>query len=534
MPEQLTLDALPPSGATATLRPYQADAVAACLDALARGEHPVLSLPTGSGKSMCIAALCAQLEGRILIATHRQELLVQDTNTLAWYGLPSDGMGIYSAALARREADARIVVGGIQSIYRRMVRLQAAGDFAYIIVDECHRCPEKGQPSMYGTVFEACDTAQRIGVTATPYRLDSGLLHEGEESWFDAMPVNVGMRELTPAYLAPLVGVMTAHDIDVSQVRSRAGEFVTGDLSQAACEEAAITGALDELCLLAKHRGKWLVFCVDVTHTRLVTEALVARGIVAEYTVGTTDKDARQATLARFRASETRALVNCELYTTGMDVPGIDCIVMLRPSQSKSLVVQCLGRGTRKAYGKENCLVVDFAGNLTRHVPLDELSHLTKSPERQAAEDKAERQEAVARERLAKHRQQASLTDPMHAAPDRTPQTYQVEKVTYRLQEAKKFSGRFMLLVSYLCPSRLRGRYVTTFLCLEHTGWACIQAGLWFVRRAMRIPRTAKEGLASAWAAPKPTHIVVREDEQFPRVIMEHFTEKEEEPPWTP
>ena len=190
------------------------------------------------------------------------------------------------------------------------------------------------------------------------------------------MPVHVGIRDLTPQWLAPLVGVLTAHDIDVTDVRTRLGEFVTRELSQAACEDEAIQGALDELCPLAAARQHWLLFCVDVTHSRLVHAALEERGITAELLLGETPQEERRAALERFRAGHSRALVNCEVATTGFDIPHIDCIAMLRPTQSKGLCVQMLGRGTRQAPGKADCLVLDFAGNIERHTPLDDLTEI--------------------------------------------------------------------------------------------------------------------------------------------------------------
>lgn len=515
-----------PMAPPAKLRPYQVRAVDACLHAVRAGQHPVLSLPTGAGKSRVIAALCDQLPGRILVATHRQELLEQNAAQLHSYLDGAVDYSIYSAGLGRRESDARIVFGGIQSIYGRIEALQHCGLFAYVIVDECHRVPPPSQSSMYGTVFRACPQAKRIGLTATPYRLGSGLLHEGNDTWFDTMPIHVGITDLTPEYLSPLVGVLTAHDIDVSQVRTKAGEFVTSDLSQVACEETAVKGAIEEICALAQRRQKWLLFCVDVAHTRLVTLALRERGVAAKYLIGETDQDARREILQQFREGELRALVNCEVATTGFDIPDIDTVVLLRPTHSKALVVQMLGRGTRKAPRKQDALVLDFSGNIERHAPLDELTQTVKSPAREEMDAERERAAQAERERQAKHTAKASLADPMGKQQPATA-TYRVIKVTYRLQNAKRFTGRQMLLASYYCPDR-PSSYLTQFLCVEHDGWAREQAVAWFERRGRLVPATAKEALGVAWSLPTPQSIVVREDAQWPRIIMEQFAEDAE------
>ena len=509
--------------ATVALRPYQDSAVTLALEALAQGEHPVLALPTGAGKSLVIAALADQLPGRVLVATHRQELLEQNAAQLERLG-DDPASGIYSAGLRRREDQARVLFGGIQSIYRRMDTLQQAGAFRYIIVDECHRVPPPSLQSMYGTVFDACPDAQRIGLSATPYRSDDGLLHGGNDTWFTSMPVSVGIRDLTPEWLAPLVGLLTAHDIDTSDVRSRLGEFVTRDLSQAACEDEAVQGALAELCTLAAARQHWLLFCVDVTHSRLVHAALEDRGITAELLLGETHQDERRAALERFRTGASRALVNCEVATTGFDIPSIDCIAMLRPTMSKGLCVQMLGRGTRQAEGKLNCLVLDFAGNIERHTPLDELTDLQKSPAREA-QDAAEEAARLARVRAAQHRTMASLDDPMGRGAGTV--TYAVHRVEYARVEARKYPGRYMVRLGYLCPHRPGKRWVTQYLCLEHPGWAATQARGWFERRGLPIPYTAAEALPILAQASTPARVVVKEDTEWPRVVMEHFDEED-------
>ena len=316
------------------------------------------------------------------------------------------------------------------------------------------------------------------------------------------------------------MGLLTAHDIDTSDVRTRLGEFVTRDLSQAACEDEAVQGALEELCTLAAARQHWLLFCVDVAHSRLVHAALDARGITAELLLGETHQDERRAALDRFRTGASRALVNCEVATTGFDIPTIDCIAMLRPTMSKGLCVQMLGRGTRQAEGKLNCLVLDFAGNIARHTPLDELTDLQKSPAREA-QDAAEEAARLARIRAAQHRTMASLDDPMGHGKGTV--TYAVHRVEYARVEARKHPGRYMVRLGYLCPGRPGRRWVTQYLCLEHPGWAATQARGWFERRGLPIPYTAAEALPILAQASTPARVVVKEDTEWPLVVMEQF-----------
>ena len=502
---------------TPPLRPYQQDAVTATLDALRQGEHPVLALPTGSGKSHIIAALCAALPGRVLVVTHRKELIRQDRSKHA-----GEDAGIYSAGLRQRDLDHRVLYAGVASIYRRMEILQRRGMFDTIIVDEVHRVPPPDTSSMYRAIFGACPDAQRIGLSATPYRLNEGVLW-GDGQWFTMRSYAASIAALTPTYLAPLVGVLTAHDIDVSAVRTRAGEFVSADLAQAACEEAAVEGACAELCALAVHRQHWLVFCVDKAHTRLVAASLTQRGILCAVLTEDTPRGQRDALLDDFQQGRVRALVNCEILTTGFDAPCIDCIVVLRPTQSRGLVVQMLGRGSRQAPGKRNAVILDFAGNLERHLPLDGLPEFHRSPARVEADAERERQAATERERQVHHRTRAGLDDPMAQSPQPgTLHTYAVQHISYRVLASRKNPQRSMLLVTYLCTGRLPAR-LTHFVCLEHEGYPRTQAVAWCLRRGIRMYQTARAALAHAWHAPQPVSIVVREDAQWPRIVMEHF-----------
>ena len=517
----MTHDSVTIKPQTAPLRPYQQEALEACLAAVGRGEHPVLAMPTGSGKSHLLAALAAALPGRILVVTHRRELIRQDH--AQHYG---DDAGIYSAGLGVRDTEARVLYAGVASIVRRMAELQQAGPFCYVLVDEAHRVVPHGESSMYRTVFEACPAAQRVGVTATPYRLDGGFLHQGAGAWFDAMPVNIPIRALTPEWLSPLRGLLTAHDIDVSHVRVRAGEFVAGDLAQAACEESAVEGALDELCHVAARRHRWLIFCVDVAHSILTCASLKRRGIAAGIVVGATPMAERDATLQAFEAGAYQALVNCEVLTTGFDCPSIDCIGLMRPTMSKGLLVQMLGRGSRQAEAKPDCVIVDLAGNLERHAPLEDLSWLDKTPARVTADTLAqqvhEESERLTRERQARHAEKASLLDPMESRVGGT-HTYRVARMAYKVVTPRRYPDRRMLLAIYYCPER-RPMHIEHFVLLEHDGWAREKAEMWCRRRGV-APGRAAQVLPRLWAAPVPTQIVVEDQSPYARVMLEQFDE---------
>lgn len=339
-----------------TLRPYQQDAIAKLLTSLMHGKNPVCALPTGSGKSVIIAELCNRLDGRVLVLSHRRELLAQNWATIA--GMGEDGAGVYSAGLSRRESDARVVVGGVASVFRRMDELQASGPFRYILIDEAHYAlSDKSGNTMYDQVLRACPQAQRVGMSATPYRMPDTPIWGSDGSWFDDLACEVHISDLTrQGFLAPLTGVRTASMPDLSSVRVRGGEFAIGDLSQASSEASVVASACDEILYLAQDRHHILIFCVDRLHASVVADALRERGCEPAIVLGNTESEERDDILSRFKGGRIRHLINVGVLTTGFDSPSVDCVAILRSTQSKSLFVQMAGRGSRLSPGKQNCI----------------------------------------------------------------------------------------------------------------------------------------------------------------------------------
>jgi len=514
-----------------TLRPYQWEAITALLADLNKGEHPICNAATGTGKSLLIAELCRQLSGRILVATHRKELLAQNNAQLSRL-LGEEIGGIYSAGIGRRDADARVIFGGIQSIYRKMAVLQEAGPFRYVICDECHLCPDWSdeKPSMYQQVFTACEDAQRIGLSATPYRLDGGALYGRPGTWFTTMPVTIGARELTDlGFLAPLHGLQAATDLDLSAVRRRNGDYVLSDLSQVMTDDDRVSRAVDEIAILAAERRSWLCFCCDVAHTTMVTNEMQKRGILARMVIGSTPNEERDALLADFRAGQFQCLVNCQVATTGFDIPQIDCVILMRPTQSKGLLVQMLGRGMRCAQGKRDALVLDYADTIGKHLPLEEIPTMAKT--RAVIEQEAKRDEEKRVQEEKEHaRHMASLAEAAH----RKAVTYRVEAMAFKVTPSSQQRGRNNLMITYLCPERKPSKWVSIWLCPEYVGYARQQAEAWFQRRSQACPVTAHRAMALAQRCTHPESIVIDETKKFPRLVMEHMSEtaSREEEDW--
>jgi DNA repair protein RadD len=360
------------------LRPYQE----AALDALnnywnAGGGHPLVAMATATGKSVLIAELLRSIAAnfpdlRALDLVHVRELLEQNLEHLTrlW---PDAPYGVNSAGLGRRDWDAPIVLASIQSVWRNPQRL---GVRHLVIVDEAHLVPHAGE-GMYRSLFSGLRLLEpdlRVaGFTATPFRLDTGRLDEGDGKIFDKVVFEYGLASgIADGWLAPLSSKATSTSIDVSNVAIHGGEFVPGALEDAADNEKVVAVAVDEIITAGEDRHKWLLFCCGVRHARHVRDVLISRGISAATVTAETPDRERDAIIAAYRAGEIRALTNVNIAIVGFDVPGVDLIAMLRPTLSTGLYVQMCGRGTRLADGKQNCLVLDFAWNVRRHGPVDQ------------------------------------------------------------------------------------------------------------------------------------------------------------------
>ena len=215
-----------------TLRPYQQAAITAIYNYYEEKQgNCCVVLPTAAGKSLVAAAfiegvLKAWPDQRILIVTHVRELIAQ--NHAEMIGLwPEAPAGIYSAGLGKREARAQILFAGIQSIHRRA---QEVGHTDLVMIDEAHLIPGNSS-TMYRRFLDALTrinpALKVIGLTATPFRLDSGMLHEGKDALFTDIAYEAPVRGLIDAgYLSPLVSKQPTTCLDVSKVGTRAGDFI--------------------------------------------------------------------------------------------------------------------------------------------------------------------------------------------------------------------------------------------------------------------------------------------------------------------
>jgi len=358
-----------------SLRPYQREALDALYEYWSNGGgNGLLVLPTGAGKSLVLASLVRELlqqfpHFRIAVVTHSRELIVQNFAEILriWPGAPA---GIYSAGVGRRDARAKVLFCGVQSVFSKTA---AIGPFDLLIVDEAHLIP-RSSATMYGKFISALldqtPDMRIVGLTATPYRLDSGRLDAGEGSMFSDIVYEANVVDLIDdGYLAPLISRAGASQIDTSQVHTRAGDFVQSELETAALK--IVREAVAEIVTFGADRRAWLAFCSGVAHAEAVAAEIRTHGIEAQSVDGSMDKATRDRLINDFRQGRIRCLTSVNVLSIGFNVPHVDLVAMMRPTKSTGLYVQQVGRGFRTAPGKTNALILDYAGVVRRHGPVD-------------------------------------------------------------------------------------------------------------------------------------------------------------------
>jgi DNA repair protein RadD len=289
------------------LRDYQSRTIQQLYDWFAAGNegNPCLVLPTGSGKSHIVAALCKDAlqnwpETRILMLTHVKELIEQNAEKmrLHWPGAP---MGIYSASIGRRDLGEPITFAGIQSVRSKARDL---GHVDLVIIDECHLVNHHdagGYRTLLANLKGINPHLRVVGLTATPYRLGHGLITD-KPALFDALLEPVSIEELVhKRFLSNLRSKVTQLKLSTEGVHKRGGEYIEAELQAAVDTKDQNERVVREVISLAGDRKAWLFFCAGVQHANHVAEVLQQHGIAAECVTGETPKKQREQILVRLQ-----------------------------------------------------------------------------------------------------------------------------------------------------------------------------------------------------------------------------------------
>jgi DNA repair protein RadD len=526
------------------LRPYQREAIDAAYAFLRDREgNPCVVIPTGGGKTPVIATMCRDVaerwHGRVLILAHQKELLGQAADKLREVA-PGLAMGVYSAGLKRKDLGAPVTVAGIQSVHGHACELvEQGGPIDLVLIDEAHMVPHADE-GMYrrflSDLTTNCPHARVVGLTATPYRLKGGPLC-GEGHVLSDVCYEVGVAELIrDGYLSPLrtrAGVTRA---DLGSLHVRGGEFVRGEAEAMMDEASLVRGACAEIAECTRDRRGTLIFASGIRHGRHVARVLAERhGIECGFVCSKTPAAERDELIGRFRSGELWYLANVNMLTTGFDAPHVDCVALLRPTMSCGLYYQMVGRGFRLSPGKADCIVLDFAGNVLRHGPVDALS--AKRPGTSGGPPPAKECPAC-NELVATGCRECPECGHAFPEPQRTQhgteasdagiltgqaseQEHEVRAVSYRVHQSKKNPGN---------PPTMRVDYhvslaehFSEWIAVGHDGYAREKASRWWQRRSREpVPTDAHDAveLAQAGALAEPERIRVRlvAGETFPSI----------------
>jgi len=469
-------------------------------------------IPTAGGKTPCIASICrdavTRWNGRVLILAHVKELLEQAVEKLhlmapdLW-----NKIGVYSAGLKSRDTDHPIIVAGIQSVYKRAAELDR---FDLILIDESHMLPPDGE-GRYRTFLADAKTVnpnvRLIGFTATPYRMTTGMICS-PDNLLNHVCYEIGVRELiVQGYLCPLKSKAGRQKIDTSSLHIRGGEFIAGEVEALMDNDSLVTSACDEIVQYTFNRHSVLIFASGVNHALHIQRTLLAMGQECGFVCGQTLPLERASTLEKFKEGNLKYLVNVGVLTTGFDAPNIDCVVLLRPTNSPGLFYQMCGRGFRLHPDKSDCLVLDYGGNILRHGPVDDLQ-IKEQPSGNGESPAKECPECLALIHAAygmcpecgyefpppehqQHDSQASSAGILSGEVTKT--EHDVDGVYYSVHVKRGAPDDHprTMRVDYRCGFN---DYFSEWVCPEHDGYARAKFEKWWSQRSAEpLPDTAEQ-----------------------------------------
>jgi superfamily II DNA or RNA helicase len=291
------------------------------------------------------------------VLAHREELIFQARDKIR--AVAGGEVGIEMAENRATPLDS-VVVASVQSLCRRLDRFHP-DEFGIVVVDEAHHAPA----NTYRAIIEHFSGASVLGVTATPDRGDGLAMGEVFESVAFVYEIRDAIDE---GYLVPIrQKAVWVEGLDLSKVRTTAGDLNEGDLEKVLTEEENLHGVVTPTVELAGERPT-LVFATTVAHAHKLAEVFnrhTDRGAIA--LDGSADRETRRRVIQGFMKGEFQFFLNCALFTEGFDAPLTSCVAVARPTKSRALYTQMVGRGTRLHPGKEDLLILDFEGNAGRH-----------------------------------------------------------------------------------------------------------------------------------------------------------------------
>ena len=344
-----------------TLRPYQEKAIKKIEKSLENGKKPIFQIATGGGKTTVAAEFLRRhlKDTRALVIAHTQEIIFQIYNRIK--GQFDDNIDIGIVMGANDNASSQVVVATRQTLSKvRLDKVLQHGAIEYCIIDESHHALDK---NTYGRIIkQLCEhnpNCKIFGMTATPFRSDG----EALASIFDEICFKWDITDgIDSGYLVPPTHINVRTKVDASQVKTAQGDYkqdqLISVLNVANWDDICIE-AFEKYCL----KKKTLIYLPSIDMSRSLTKKLQDKGHAVAHVDGSTPDDIRSDTLSKLKSGQLIAVSNVLVFTEGLDLPEIDAILLGRPTRSKNLYTQVIGRGLRPVENKKDCIVVNLAVN---------------------------------------------------------------------------------------------------------------------------------------------------------------------------
>lgn len=338
-----------------SLRPKQQNIYERTRQSMLDGHRaPLIVSPCGSGKTVIFSYFTKQIISKgkkVFILVHRDELLDQVSETLNKFNVG------HSFIAANRYHSARPLVQ-VASVFTLIKRLKRVPTPDVIICDESHHASFN---STWGRIFQHYPKAWRIGVTASPIRLSGEPLGD----IFDDLIIGPSVEELIKEGHLSDYEIYGAEEIDTSGVHTVAGDFNKKEIDSL-MDKPVITGKAVSHYKRCADGKRALVYCCSLKHMQSVAKEFSDAGYRTGTIEGKMEPILRRRVVQNFKNGTIQILVSVNVVSEGFDLPAIECIIGLRPTQSLGLCIQQYTRGLRTFEGKKICTILDHAGNCKR------------------------------------------------------------------------------------------------------------------------------------------------------------------------
>lgn len=341
-----------------SLRDYQLDLKDKVYRNIQSGiNRNIVKLQTGGGKSVLFSSIVNDAiysGGHAVLAVRRRELIKQASGHMDKWKIPH---GVHMANHHRYRPNERVQICSIDTLDARDLYPHLDKKNKVIIIDECHDATPKARK--YSKFMDSYIGSPTIGFSATPF---------GDNSLWEAIVSGIEGYELRDmGYLVP-ERTFVPNIIDVSKVSITRGEFNESELFEASSSKEIIGDFVRDWKLYAQGRPT-ILFAVNVEHSKIIADAFNEAGIRAVHSDASTRSSDRESAIRKLISGEISVLTNVNIFSTGVDIPSVSAIQICRPTQSLIWHLQAIGRGLRTSVntGKENCIIIDNAGNTLRH-----------------------------------------------------------------------------------------------------------------------------------------------------------------------